>query len=127
MKKRNGILIGLILLIIAVIVIGVIYLYSKRVKKYDISKTVNIQGIEISDGKLVQNGSLTTYTSNIICTKKECDFKYIEITVYHEKEKYVLKGYVGKTLEKGKRAKLASSIDTKIASAKKVSYKVIKK
>ena len=68
---------------------------------YNINKEQIIDGIKISDGLIIQDKGLNTYTANITNTKSEIDHvERISFNFYDKESKKIitLYGYVGKDL-----------------------------
>ena len=126
---------GLIIIIISVLVIvigitafGLIYRY-KLLHDNNISKTQVVSKLKISDGHIINDDGIYTYTVRVTNpTKKSVKVDSMLFTFYDKKNKKIAKlmGPVYATIKKDETIVVQASVDTSLKNANRVEIEVKK-
>ena len=136
MKKQTNTKLLMILAIAIPIVIGVLllvknvaYSENKDNTTTGINKEQIVEELKISDGLVIQEKGLYTYTANVTNTKEEAyNINYLTFTFYDKENNKIatLYGYVGRELAGKESVPILASVDKDITGATKVEIELKK-
>ena len=131
MKNKKVIIIGAIAalaIIIGLIIFGIIYRY-KLLHENNIGKTQVVGKLKISDGFIINDDGIYTYTVNVTNpTKKSIKVDYLLFTFYDKDNEKMTKllGPVDRTIKSDETIQVSSSVDRDLTKANRVKIEVKK-
>ncbi len=131
MDKKKVMMIIISILVI-ILIIAVSYNIIKRRPKpslYNINKEQVVDGIKVTDGMIIQENGLYTYTVNVTNIKEELNYvDHLSFTFYDKDNNKIinLSGYIGRELKPNETIPASASVDKNIKDANRVEIEVKK-
>ena len=132
MNKKQLIMVATIipiLIVALILIINVSYSVDKDESNLGINKEQIVEGIKVSEGIIIQDKDLYTYSAKVTNTNKEKTHVEYLTFVFEDKDNkriITLYGYVGKDLEENESVPVLASVDKDISNASKVEIEVKK-
>ena len=130
MNKKQLIMVATIipiLIVALILIINVSYSVDKDESNLGINKEQIVEGIKVSEGIIIQDKDLYTYSAKVTNTNKEKTHVEYLTFVFEDKDNkriITLYGYVGKDLEENESVPVLASVDKDISNASKVEIEV---
>ena len=132
LNKRNIIaLLVLIPLLVAVIILinTTSYGVNETNNNMGINKEQIVEKLKVSDGIVIQDKGIFTYSANVTNTDEETkEINYLTLSFYDKENNKIvtLYGYIGKKLEPNETVPVLASVDKDISSASSIKIELNK-